>query len=405
MPFQIALSGVNTASTDLDITANNIANVNTTGFKRSRGNFAELFATGLQQVSAGASGLGARVVSVQQDFSQGSIDFTSSNLDLAIVGDGFFTLSAGDGALSYSRAGAFQADREGFIVNPQGRRLQVYPAAGSGFNTGGLSDLQLSTADNAPGASSLVDATLNLPADAAQPPVAPLDPADPDSFNHSTSVTVFDSLGAEHTASYYFVKTANPNEWEVSLYLDGNAVGGAQTLQFDPNGALTAPATGEIAFPPAPLTNGANDIELTTDFSDVTQFGDQFAVSNLTQDGFANGRLTGIEISDEGVVFARFTNGQSEALGKVALANFANPQGLENVGDTEFAQTFESGEAQLGEAGTSNFGVIQSGALESSNVDLTAELVNMITAQRNFQANAQMISTADQVAQTVINIR
>ena len=404
MPFQIALSGLNSANSDLDITANNIANVNTTGFKRSRGNFAELFATGLQSVSSQASGLGSRLATVQQEFSQGSIDFTSSNLDLAIVGDGFFTLSGG-GELSYSRAGAFQVDRDGFIVNSGGRRLQVYPATANGFNTGTLSDLQLSNADNPPGATTTVDSALNLPADAQPPAVTPVDPADPDSFNHSTSLTVFDSLGAEHQATYYFAKTANPNEWEASLYIDGTAVGTAQTLAFDANGALTTPAAGEITFPAFTPGNGADDITLTTDFSDVTQFGDQFAVSNLTQDGFANGRLTGIEISDEGIVFARFTNGQSEALGKVALANFANPQGLENLGDTEFGETFDSGQAQLGEAGTSNFGVLQSGALEASNVDLTAELVNMITAQRNFQANAQMISTADQIAQTVINIR
>jgi flagellar hook protein FlgE len=404
MPFQIALSGLNAANADLNITANNIANVNTTGFKRSRGNFVELFATGLQSVSSTANGLGARLSSVQTQFSQGSINFTENNLDLAITGDGFFTVSD-EGSRAYTRAGAFGVDRDGFVVNAQGQRLQAFPPTGNGFNTGQLGDLQLTTSDNPPQASTAVTAGVNLPTDANAPGVTPLDPADANSYNHTTSLTVYDSLGSPHTASYYFVKTANPNEWEVSLYVDGNAVGTAQTLEFDATGSLIAPANGEVAFPPAAVATGADPIELTTDFGAATQYGNQFGVNNLTQDGFASGRLTGIDISQEGIVFARFTNGQSTPLGKLALANFSNPQGLENVGDTAFAETFESGQALLGEAGTSNFGLVESGALESSNVDLTAELVNMITAQRNFQANAQMISTSDAIAQTIINIR
>jgi len=405
MPFQIALSGLNAANSDLDITANNIANVNTSGFKRSRGNFAELFAGGLQAVSSNASGLGARLAQVQTQFSQGSINFTQNNLDLAITGDGFFTLSGNNG-LSYSRAGAFGVNRDGFVVNAQGARLQAFPPRGNdSFNTGQLSDLRLTTTDNPPQASSLVEAGLNLPADATAPITAPFDPADPETFNHTTSLTVFDSLGQTHQADYFFVKTANPNEWEVSLSIDGNVVGTPQPLQFDSGGALTTPANGEVAFPPFPLTNGADPLELTTDFQNLTQFGNQFGVNTLSQDGFASGRLSGVDISQEGIVFARFTNGQSTPLGKLALANFNNPQGLENIGDTAFAETFDSGQALLGEAGTSSFGVIESGALEDSNVDLTAELVNMITAQRNFQANAQMISTADTITQTVINLR
>lgn len=405
MPFQIALSGLNAANSDLDITANNIANVNTNGFKRSRGNFAELFAGGLQAISSNASGLGARLAQVQTQFSQGSINFTQNNLDLAITGDGFFTLSDNNG-LSYSRAGAFGVNRDGFIVNAQGARLQAFPPRANGeFNTGQLSDLRLTTSDNPPQATALVEAGLNLPADAPAPLTAPLDPADPETFNHTTSLTVFDSLGQTHSASYFFVKTANLNEWEVSLAIDGNIVGAPELLQFDSGGALTAPANGEIAFPPSPLTNGADPLELTTNFANLTQFGNAFGVNSLSQDGFASGRLSGVDISQEGVVFARFTNGQSTPLGQLALANFNNPQGLENVGNTGFAETFASGQALLGAAGTSNFGVIESGALEDSNVDLTAELVNMITAQRNFQANAQMISTADTVTQTIINIR
>lgn len=406
MSFQISLSGINAASSDLNITANNVANVNTAGFKRSRGNFTELFASGLQSLSSTATGLGVRLSSVQQEFSQGNISFTGNNLDLAISGDGFFTMSDG-GALAYTRAGAFGVDREGFVVNDSGMRLQVYPPQGSGanFNTGQLSDLQLNTSDSPPQASTEVTLGLNLPANAAQPAVTPFDSSDPDSYNHSRSLTVYDSLGTAHTANYYFVKTANPNEWEVHLEIGGVAAGGPQTLEFDSTGNLTAPANGELNFPAVTVNPNADDITLTADFSNSTQYGEQFAVNNLTQDGFASGRLIGIDVDEEGVVQARFTNGQSEPLGKLALTSFANPQGLEKLGDTAWAETFTSGDAVLGEAGTSSLGSIQSGALEDANVDLTEELVNMITAQRNFQANSQMISTADQITQTIINIR
>ena len=404
MPFQIALSGLNAANSDLKVTSNNIANVNTTGFKQSRAHFAELFAAGLQSVTSSATGRGTRLRFIQQHFTLSTGDFTGNNLDLAIVGDGFFTLSD-NGARSYTRAGAFNVDRDGFVVNSEGLRLQAFPPAGEGFNTAELSDLQLVTANNPPQASDVVTAGLNLPGGAVPPPVTPLDPADAQTFNHTTSLSVIDSLGASNTASYFFVKGAAPNAWEVSLYVNGAAVGGPQPLEFDALGSLTVPANGEIAFPPVALANGAEDLELTTDFSQATQFGDQFTVNELSQDGFESGRLTGVDISQEGIVFARFTNGQSNALGKLAMGNFANVQGLANNGNTTFTETFASGQALLGEAGTSNFGLVESGALEASNVDLTAELVQMITAQRNFQANAQMISTADTVTQTVINIR
>ncbi|PLW83991.1 flagellar hook protein FlgE [Kineobactrum sediminis] len=404
MPFQVALSGLNAANADLNVTANNIANVNTTGFKSSRATFAELFATGLQSVSSTATGLGARLTDVQQQFTQGTIDFTGNNLDLALVGDGFFTLSEG-GEQSFTRSGAFGIDRDGFVVNAQGSKLQAFSPTASGFNTAQLTDLQLTTGNNPPQQTTTVEAGLNLPANAAQPVVTPLDPTDGQSFNHTTSLSVIDSLGASHTASYFFVKTPNANEWEASLFVDGNAVGGPVPLEFDASGALVTPATGSVVFPPVPLATGAEPLELTTEFGGATQFGSQFVVNSLGQDGFESGRLTGIDISQEGVVFARFTNGQSSPLGKLAMATFSNPEGLGNDGDTTFVETFASGEALLGEAGTSGLGLIESGALEASNVDLTAELVSMITAQRNFQANAQMISTADTITQTIINIR
>jgi flagellar hook protein FlgE len=196
-----------------------------------------------------------------------------------------------------------------------------------------------------------------------------------------------------------------PNTWNTAVEIDGTTVTGATPVVFNNDGSLQSPVGGLMPLGSYTPTTGAADITMSMNFSDATQFGDAFGVNSLSQDGFTTGRLTGVSVDAEGVVFARFTNGQSSALGKLALANFVNPQGLQQLGDTSWGQSFQSGDALLGEAGTASFGNIQSGALEASNVDLTAQLVQMITAQRNFQANAQMISTADTVTQTVINIR
>jgi flagellar hook protein FlgE len=405
MPFRLALSGLNAAQADLSVTANNIANTGTAGFKGSRAEFAEMFSVSPQGVSAAAIGNGVRVSNVAQQFTQGNIDFTDNSLDLAVSGQGFFVLNDG-GATAYTRAGAFQVDRNGYIVNAQNQRLQVYPPVSDGtFNTGALSDIQLVTSESAPSATTEAEVVLNLPANASQPTTAPFDPSDLNSYNRATSLTTYDSLGAAHTSTLYFIKTANPNEWTTQLYVDGTAVGGAQTLQYSNTGALTTPAGGQITFPAYTPATGAAPMNMTFDFSRTTQYGANFNVNAITQDGYTTGRLIGIDIDSTGVVQARFTNGRSLSLGQVALANFANPQGLQQLGDTNWAETFSSGQALRGQAGNSGFGLIQAGALEASNVDITEQLVNMITAQRNFQANAQMISTADAVTQTIINIR
>jgi flagellar hook protein FlgE len=400
MPFRIALSGLNAASADLSVTANNVANVSTAGFKSSRAQFADVFSIGAQGI-----GNGVRIASVNQQFEQGGIDFTDNALDLAISGQGFFTLSD-NGSLVYTRAGAFGVDREGFVVNSKNQRLQIYPPTGTGtFNTGSLTDLRLTTTDSAPQATGLVEMTVNLPASAALPTNPVFDPLDPSSFTQSTSMTVYDSLGSAHTSTYYFVKGAVPGAWDVHTYIDGNAVGGANALSYTSAGLLSAPPGGLITLPAYDPANGAAPMNLTVDLGDSTQFGGPFGVNSLAQDGYAAGRLASIDINPEGVVFARFTNGRSTELGKVVLANFPNPQGLRQLGDSNWSESFSSGDAIRGEAGSASFGLLQAGALEASNVDLTEELVNMITAQRNFQANAQMISTADSVTQTIINIR
>jgi len=405
MPFTIALSGLNAASADLGVTANNVANVNTTGFKMSRAQFAEVFAVGTQSVSSSASGSGVRLSSIAQQFTQGNIDFTDNALDLAIGGEGFFVLND-NGARLYSRAGAFGVDNNGYVVNATGARLQAYPYAGSGlFNTGTPVDLQLTTGANPPAATTNAEFGINLPADAPVPINPVFDPADPSSFNHTTSITVYDSLGAAHTATVYFIKDAAANTWNTEVEIGGTAVAGTSQIIFNPDGSLNTPAGGLMPLAPYDPGTGASLINMSLDFATATQFGSNFGVNSLAQDGFTTGRLTGVSVDAEGIVFARFTNGQSTSLGKLALANFVNPQGLQQLGDTAWGESFQSGSALLGEAGTASFGNIQSGALEASNVDLTAQLVQMITAQRNFQANAQMISTADTVTQTVINIR
>ena len=410
MPFRLALSGLNAAQADLTVTANNIANTATTGFKGSRAEFAELFSVSPQGVSNVAIGNGVRTANVSQQFSQGNIDFTDNSLDLALSGQGFFILSDG-GATAYTRAGAFQVDREGYVVNAQNQRLQAYPPTDAGgFNTGALNDIQLVTSESAPAATTEAEIVLNLPANATQPTTTPFDPADPNSYNRATSLTTYDSLGAAHTATMYFVKTANPNEWSTRLYVDGAAVDTAagtpdQILQYSNTGTLTSPASGQVAFDAYTPATGAAPMTMTFDFGQSTQYGNTFNVNSVTQDGYTTGRLIGMDIDSTGVVQARFTNGRSLALGQVAIANFANPQGLQQLGDTSWAETFGSGQALRGQAGNSGFGLVQSGALEASNVDITEQLVNMITAQRNFQANAQMISTSDAITQTIINIR
>lgn len=405
MSFNVAISGLNAAQSELSVTANNIANNATTGFKASRTEFAELFSASNSGVRGQTAGAGVRVGAIKQQFSQGNIDFTENNLDLALSGAGFFILNDG-GTLSYTRAGAFQMDGEGYVVNSSKQRLQIYPPLPQGgFNTGALSDLRLVNSESPPAATTSVEIVANLPASATVPRVSPFTPANPDSYNHASAMTVYDSLGAAHTATVYFVRGAAANSWQQHLYIDGAAVGPPQALTYTASGALATPAGGLVTFPPYTPATGAAPISLTYDLSETTQFGSSFSVSAVTQDGYTTGRLVGIETGADGVIEARFTNGRSIALGQVALAQFSNPNGLQPLGDTSWAETGDSGQALRGQAGNSGLGLVQAGALEASNVDITEQLVAMIGAQRNFQANAQMISATDQIAQTILNIR
>jgi len=405
MPFRTALSGLNAASADLRVTANNIANSSTTGFKQSRAEFADVFATAYSGISRTAIGSGVRLAAVTQQFTQGNIDFTGNNLDMALSGKGFFVLDD-NGTRSFTRDGAFQVDRDGYVVSATGRRLLSYPVqdpvAGT-FNRGSLEALRLTTTEAAPQATGLVEAVFNLRSDAADLSATTFDPADPATYGFTTSMTLYDSLGRSHIGSLYF-RNVGSLSWESHLTVDGTAVGGAQAMTFDANGQLTAP-TAPISFGSYAPTNGAAPMDVSFDFTRATQYGSTDSIASLQQDGFASGRLTGVDISAEGIVLARYTNGQSQPLGLVAIASFANPQGLQPLGENAWAESYAAGDPVLGAAAEGDFGSIQSGGLESSNVDLAQQLVNLITAQRNFQANAQVISTADDVTQTIINIR
>ncbi len=407
MSFNIALSGLNAATADLGTISNNIANANTSGFKQSRTEFGDLFRRSSYETSRTAAGAGVSVQRVAQQFDQGTINSTGNSLDLAISGDGFFTLSDTNGARVYSRAGAFGTDRSGYVVNASGQRLQVYPPQnnGSTFNTGSLVDLRLSTSTSPPSATSEIEANFNLVATASAPASATFSPDDANSYNSTRSITVYDSLGTPHTASMYFVKTAATGAWDMHVAIDGTATGTPIALQFDSSGTLTTPSNALASLGAVTLSNGAAPLSLSFDLAGTTQYGDTFSVGTLAQDGYATGQLGGLSVTEGGVVQALFTNGQAVNIGQLAMASFPNMQGLQQQGSSGWVETYSSGQSVLGVAGSAGFGTIQAGALESSNVDLTEQLVSMMTAQRNYQANSQVISTTDQLLQTIMNLR
>jgi len=421
MAFDTAVSGIKAATADLGVIGNNIANSSTNGFKTSRAEFSDVYATSLLGAGGNVIGRGVALASVTQEHTQGNISFTNNALDLAISGNGFFILSD-EGSPVYTRSGTFQVDREGFIVNNEGLTLQAFQVDTFGDITGQVGDVQLDTSLIDPNPSGTVNVTSNLdsrevpplvpfggPFDAfASPPTSP----DSSSYNATSSTTVYDGLGNAHVLSMFFVKTATANEWEAHTLIDGVTTSGPDTLTFQSNGQFAAAAlpvelnvAGWAPLNESGLPSGAAAQNFVINLSDSTQFGSEFAVSTITQDGYSTGQLSGVDIDDSGVVFARFTNGQARALGQIALGNFANPNGLQPQGDTSWSETFASGAATVGEPGTGGLGVVQSGALEDSNVEITEQLVNMIVAQRNFQANAQVIQTEDTVTQTVINLR
>ena len=429
MSFQQGLSGLNSSSKALDVVSNNIANANTVGFKSAATHFADVYANSLAGAGASQVGIGVQTAAIMQQFTQGNITTTNNPLDISINGGGFYRMSSGEGSITYSRNGQFHLDKEGYIVDDRLRRLTGNQYA-NGVSTGSLGDINVSSSLIAPKISSKVSVGVNLNSSAdvkTAPLVAgtlvPVSPATVpptyeapaiESYSNMQPNAIYDSLGSVHTANYYFVKTA-ANTWDVLMTVDnGMNTGGAITavtqLVFDENGKLTDPAgppVGASAAVPIAwdMALGVAPQSLTFNFSQSTQFGSPFSVNQLEQDGYTSGRLTGVGVGADGMVLGSYSNGQSKEMGQVVLANFTNPNGLTSLGGNQWAETTSSGQALVGAPGTGTLGVLQSAAVEESNTDLTAELVNMITQQRNYQANAQSIKTQDQVMQTLVNLR
>ena len=407
MSFQQGLSGLNAASKTLEVIGNNVSNANTVGFKQSRAEFADVFANSLTGSGTSQIGIGTKIATVAQQFTQGNITSTNNPLDIAINGGGFFRMS-NDGAITYTRNGQFQMDRFGYIVNSDGNRLTGYTADLAGvLSTGAPAELNINTSDLQPTATTEVTGIVNLDSRNTNLTAAGFDPADPTTYHNSSAVTVFDSLGNAHNIQSFFVKTA-PGTWNVFTTADGVSTtvlpAPTSTLTFNGTGVAptSVPALPTVNFTP---TTGASAVSLTLDYTDSTQFGSNFSVNSLTQDGYSSGRLSGFSTSNDGMIIGRYTNGQSRVLGQVVLASFVNPNGLQSLGGNAWAESGTSGNPLVGPPNTGGFGVLQSSAIEDSNVDLTAELVNMITAQRVYQANAQTIKTQDQVLQTLVNLR
>jgi flagellar hook protein FlgE len=427
MSFQQGLSGLNAASRNLEVIGNNVANANTFGAKSSRAEFSDVYAAAMNGAGTNQIGIGVNLTSVSQQFTQGNITTTDNPMDLAINGAGFFEVSDGRNPVEYTRNGQFKVDRDGYIVNNQQQRLMGYPADGTGvIQPGQAVALQLPTAGIDPQPTSTIKLEMNLDARLGQtaPSAAALAAgtpqivlSDPSTYNNATSLTVYDAKGQDVALTYYFQK-AGTDQWNVFATANGTSVlsdasGVPQpitTIQFPSNGGKPTAPLGPISLDVPASTNqqGAQTLAITgvqLNLTGATQYGSAFSVTDQSQNGYAPGQLTGINIEPNGVVTARYSNGQSKPAGQIEIATFRNPQGLQPLGGNNWARSFASGDPIVGTPGGGNLGVLQAGALEESNVDLTAELVNMITAQRVYQANAQTIKTQDTVMQTLVNLR
>ncbi|MES2090729.1 MAG: flagellar hook protein FlgE [Pseudomonadota bacterium] len=452
MGFQQGLSGLNISARNLEVIGNNVANTSTYGAKSARAEFSDMYASALNGSGGSTIGIGATVASVSQQFTQGNISTTENPLDIAVNGNGFFQVQDGRNQTFYSRNGQFKMDRDGHIVNNAGHKLLGYQAdlLGNITNTSDLTPLQLTTGGIAPKQTDATSIEMNFKSTADIKSI-PIDFSDNSTYSFTTSQTVYDVKGQGVGLSYYFQKTG-ANSWDLytaangtSIQTDGaGAPSKVATLNFPTSGGtptdlanavpgvgdpgtittydasgnpLTTVATGKFilptipavtianttAAPPLPMTEVISGIKM--DLSKSTEYSASFAVTDLSQSGFAPGDLSSITVDPTGVILARYSNGQSKPAGQLVMASFRNPQGLQPQGSNEWAATFASNAPVTGIPGTGNLGLLQSGALEESNVDLTGELVNMMVAQRMYQANAQTIKTEDQVMQTLVNMR
>jgi flagellar hook protein FlgE len=420
MSFQQGLSGLNASSKNLEVIGNNVANANTYGAKTSRAEFADLYANAISGGGGNDIGIGTTVAAVSQQFTQGNITTTDNPLDLAINGAGFFQVTDGKSPPEYTRNGAFKVDSNGFIVNDEQQQLMGYPADATGaIQAGQAKSLQMPTAGITPAPTTKIAMELNLDARAqvTLPGAgAPIDFADPTTYNNATSVTVYDAKGQDVALTYYFQKSAS-DTWNVYVAANGTPIATASgnpaastTLTFPANGGAPTAPVGTVNLDIPSVTNSVGAVTVpisgvALNVSGATEYGSAFGVTNLSQDGYSAGQLIGVKFEANGVITASYSNGQTKPAGQVEIATFRNPQGLQPMGGNAWSRTAASGDPVVGVPGAGNLGVLQAGALEESNVDLTAELVNMITAQRDYQANAQTIKTQDQVMQTIVNLR
>ncbi|SNY68026.1 flagellar hook protein FlgE [Enterobacter sp. CC120223-11] len=386
MSFSIATSGLNAITEQLNAISNNIANSGTVGFKSGRAEFASLY--------AGTQALGVGMTGVTESITKGgSITATGNALDLAINGNGFFVVRDGDGTTSYTRAGYFGTDPGGNLINNLGMYLQGYPVDASGkLQVGTVGNLTITSGSIPAKATDSLDFTANLNANAEVPATTPFDPKDSTSFNDTYTTQVYDSLGREHTVNQYFVKTGE-NSWEVHYYMDDTEIpGSSQAMEFTEQGVLKSPTGITTLTASVP---GAEDLSIDLSYTGTTQYGSDFSVSKNKGSGYASGERTGQAIDEDGSVYATFSNGERLLQGQLILANFANPNGLASKDGTTWAQTANSGAPLTGAPGSGLLGSIKAGALEQSNVDMTSELVGLMSAQRNYQANTKVISTND----------
>lgn len=416
--FQQGLSGLNASSSNLEVIGNNIANSSTYGAKSSRVEFADMYANALNGAGGVNIGIGVTLSTVAQQFSQGSINATDNSMDLAINGGGFFQVSDGRNPPLYTRNGQFKVDDSGYIVNNEGSKLLGYSADSQGNILPGLTGpLQLPTAGINPAQTTSINLEFNLdsrlePTGSATTP--DIDFSDIATFNKTHSQTAYDVKGQPVALAYYFQKTGT-DTWNVFATANGKTVSGTEenptpvtSLTFDRNGLNPTPSAVTLNIPATVNSDGVDTLEIPNidlDFGKSTAYAQTFAVTDENQDGYAPGTLSGIVFEKNGIITARYSNGESKPAGQLELATFRNMQGLQPVGGNNWLPTYMSGDPIVGTPTAGNLGTLQAGALEESNVDLTGELVNMITAQRNYQANAQTIKTQDQIMQTLVNLR
>ena len=403
MAFNTSISGLQAAQKDMGVISNNIANVGTTGFKRSDSLFAELYTASLG--GAGTQpGSGVTLERIRSDFGQGGFEFTSSQLDLAIDGNGLFVLQNGSETL-YTRAGAFRLDSDGYVVTEGGANLQGYAADANGQITTALGNLQITNALLAQKPTEEIVFNGNLDSRATTPSVTPFDATDPETYNFTSTTTVYDSAGAAHQVTMYFVKDATTaGQYNISVAIDDVVQPETESLLFDNTGVLDATSATALNLASYVPANAAAQ-PINIDFSSVTGYGATSATSGVTQDGYAAGQLAGFEFDRTGIAYATYTNGETRAVGQVALATFTNPSGLQSAGKTNFAESSTSGVASIGTPDSGARGIIRPSALESANVDLTVELLALIEAQRNFQSNAQAIQNANDASQAILQLR